>query len=952
MVVRKLILATLACFSYIFLLGCFEETPLTGELAANDPKYYFDVVVEKDDSQAEETATFPIIFKFKFSKPINLSSLGVEDIKQSGTATGVVWSISSASTKYVVIVRAMSAATPGTIIPSLDLKDVVGSDGSWNRPSQPMISPVTFDPAPDAIDDSITVEKNIASTFAVLDNDTDNNTLNISAKTDGANGVVVINGDSTITYTPVADFIGLDSFTYTISDGLSQDTATVNVMVADAYTWVGAGSNTNWSNSQNWCGSISSGECQYDIGPPGTGNTAKFTEICPSCDVAIDSSVDIKGVRISSAYNGTITQASGIPVTVGTNHFYMESGRFVGSDAKIDINGYFEISGDAIFDSTSGTLEAGLDKGGTCSVCASQEGFVVKDSAVFNHNNGVVEYRAMARTANSSKTVSMLVHSDNPLTLNELIVDLGEYTATYNNSGVRTTPSSAVITVLSDMTIEEGVMWEGIYHVHGDLHIGYTNSNVKANGGNTQIHMVSSSPREIHFGDGAKAPEIVINTTSTVSPAAGVTNMHATALIVKNGTFNMPTGNFQLGVSNCNLTSTHNVDCSSNSGLHYEAGTINHNNGRVTIKGYKYFAGNASYPGDAATSTLRAELPLSLYNLGISVAENVPSRELSYVSVEGAGQILVENDLSLSRGTFHNGNIQFMGNLDIQCASADSCSHYGSTYLEWVGTTNKTYAFESGGGAPRLIINPSGSFSVSPAALTTDLSIGGLTILAGSFTAPTGLLNLNYLCGNGSQDLGMYGCNRSDGFVVASGATFIHNNGTTKFRSHYRSGTQGFYVDVDSSVDFYNLNIDVSDVYTTGTADYMTIAAGDTLNVENQLTLYDGIVNGGQINAQKNLDVRCTGGAGSTDCFYGGTTSIYLNGTGTQNVTQTVSSSIPGSVLYIDKSAGTVEAQSNITLQTGTQDLTFLQNGTLNLNAYSLSVSGSINQTPGSIINP
>src|SRR6266545_3248106 len=54
----------------------------------------------------------------------------------------------------------------------------------------------------------------------VLANDTDpdGNPLTITAVTQGTHGTVTISG-TTMTYTPAATFAGLDSFTYTISDG-------------------------------------------------------------------------------------------------------------------------------------------------------------------------------------------------------------------------------------------------------------------------------------------------------------------------------------------------------------------------------------------------------------------------------------------------------------------------------------------------------------------------------------------------------------------------------------------------------------------------------------------------------------------------------------------------------------------------------------------------------------
>ena len=73
-----------------------------------------------------------------------------------------------------------------------------------------------------AVNDSAYTLEDSSVTISVLENDIDQASapVSIAAVTHGDHGMVVINaGDTTVTYTPEADFFGPDSFTYTISNG-------------------------------------------------------------------------------------------------------------------------------------------------------------------------------------------------------------------------------------------------------------------------------------------------------------------------------------------------------------------------------------------------------------------------------------------------------------------------------------------------------------------------------------------------------------------------------------------------------------------------------------------------------------------------------------------------------------------------------------------------------------
>jgi hypothetical protein len=100
--------------------------------------------------------------------------------------------------------------------------------------STPATVTIVANPPPVARDDLASTLKGEAVVIQVLANDSNinGNPLTVTAMKQAGNGTVVINADSTVKYTPNADFIGSDSFTYTISNGQGGTaTATVTVNV-------------------------------------------------------------------------------------------------------------------------------------------------------------------------------------------------------------------------------------------------------------------------------------------------------------------------------------------------------------------------------------------------------------------------------------------------------------------------------------------------------------------------------------------------------------------------------------------------------------------------------------------------------------------------------------------------------------------------------------------------
>jgi len=102
---------------------------------------------------------------------------------------------------------------------------------------------ITDEGSPSASDDQVNTVKNV--TIVINDyaqNDSTIDDANIeTVDASGASGTVIINNDGTISYTPQTDFIGDDSFTYTICDDDTPNptcaTATITVSVLEPITF-------------------------------------------------------------------------------------------------------------------------------------------------------------------------------------------------------------------------------------------------------------------------------------------------------------------------------------------------------------------------------------------------------------------------------------------------------------------------------------------------------------------------------------------------------------------------------------------------------------------------------------------------------------------------------------------------------------------------------------------
>lgn len=109
------------------------------------------------------------------------------------------------------------------------------SDGDNTTTTSFKLTVYPVNDLPVAADDTVTTNEDTVVTIDVLANDSDLETAHASLRvtdiTQPTHGRLALAGTGKYTYTPYANFNGSDSFTYTMTDGQVEETATVNITV-------------------------------------------------------------------------------------------------------------------------------------------------------------------------------------------------------------------------------------------------------------------------------------------------------------------------------------------------------------------------------------------------------------------------------------------------------------------------------------------------------------------------------------------------------------------------------------------------------------------------------------------------------------------------------------------------------------------------------------------------
>ena len=195
-----------------------DDTPSTDE----DTAVVIGVLDNDSDQDANTTLSVTAVG----------TSNGVDTLTETNPANGTAAITGSGTTVTY---------TPDDDFNGTDTFTYTVSDGELTDTGSVTVTVNSVNDAPVAGDDTLTIDEDASATdidvITGSDTDVDGDTLSVTAVGTGENGPV--NGTAaikagsitTVTYTPNADFAGIDTFTYTVSDGELTGTGTVTVNV-------------------------------------------------------------------------------------------------------------------------------------------------------------------------------------------------------------------------------------------------------------------------------------------------------------------------------------------------------------------------------------------------------------------------------------------------------------------------------------------------------------------------------------------------------------------------------------------------------------------------------------------------------------------------------------------------------------------------------------------------
>lgn len=539
-----------------------------------------------------------------------------------------------------------------------------------------------------------------AETIDVLANDSDpeGGGLSIVAATSGSNGatVVITNGGTNLSYQPAASYIGVDTFTYTVQDdrGL-QSVATVTMHVSTPFTWTGQAEDNSWNNNANWCGPISNFTCSGG-GPPGGSDRAVFNSTCSNCNAHIDTTVNVDEIYMAPDFAGMITQIPGNTLSASGEGLVLKGGTFLGTSGDIVLRKYNQSGGS--FVSTSDNLFITYAIASSC-VTSTTDGFI-QSGGIFNHNSGTTVFSGSILASGGCLLTgdAALIDINTSLSFYHLTIQIGDGSAYggYNNSRLKLADGDTII-VEGDFLYTDGQLsGNSTIELRGNAYAscadGPTGERCALSGKTIFLKFAGNSTQTYRSESGAQYPNTIIDTTGSVSPFPGTTDVSLIGLDIRNGLFDAPSGILSIGT-----TMEHYCFNTSSGFLVGPQGTYNHNNGTLSLSGNVTWSSCSTYIKTIVNVDVDSSLILANLIIDIGDSNVTGGHNQSILTIQGNDRLVVLGDFAYTDGIVNGGEIEVHGNISITCAdgnSGDNCARGGTSAITVAGSTQTQTIFK------------------------------------------------------------------------------------------------------------------------------------------------------------------------------------------------------------------------------------------------------------------
>jgi Bacterial Ig domain/Putative Ig domain len=193
-----------------------EPSPLAGDLS----------------EQTGSSATFTTEL---VSRPVSNVTVALSGAGQVSLSTGsITFTPLNWNVPQTITATAINDSAPEGYHPATVTATAASADATYQGLTNDTAFNIVDDDAPNAVPDELMTDEDVSGTVDVLANDIDaqGGTLTVTSVTQPAHGSVVVNPDGTVSYTPVANWSGVDNFSYSIANGTGgHDTGTVTVTV-------------------------------------------------------------------------------------------------------------------------------------------------------------------------------------------------------------------------------------------------------------------------------------------------------------------------------------------------------------------------------------------------------------------------------------------------------------------------------------------------------------------------------------------------------------------------------------------------------------------------------------------------------------------------------------------------------------------------------------------------